>query len=87
MEGSANGYILGYSNQFGSWEYRAYWTAPFFVFVDGMVCFEDGEPLGPIHCDDLDHARSHLRHGGTLLDSEFREIDLAAALGQLMVAA
>lgn len=87
MEGSANGFILGYSNRFGSWEYRAYWSAPFFVFVDGMECPEDGEPLGPIHCDDLDHARSHLRRGGWLLDSEFREIDLESALAQTRVAA
>lgn len=71
MEGSANGYILKYENQFGSWDYRAYWPAPYFVFVDEMESAEDAEPLGLIHCDDLDHARSLLRHGGTLLDSEF----------------
>jgi hypothetical protein len=76
MEGSANGFILGYSNGYGSWEFRATWPAPYFVFVDGMVDADDGEPLGLIHCDDLDHALRHVRLGGKLLDSSFVEADV-----------
>ncbi len=74
MEGSANGFILHYSNEFGSWEYRASWAAPYFVFVDGMYAPEDVEPLGTIHCETLEDAQRKLRLGGTLLDANFLEV-------------
>ncbi len=71
---SANGYLITYTNAFGTWEYHATWASPYFVFVDGMVCSEDEEPLGPIHCETLADAQRKAALGGTILDAGFEVV-------------
>lgn len=65
---SANGYVL----DVGGFELRASWQAPFFVLVVDDV--DEAERSAPllIHCDSLEHARSHR---GVVLNATFEKVD------------
>lgn len=64
---SANGYAIDCDGVV----LVASWPAPYFVLVTPAA---DGDEPMLIHCDDLEHALRHARHGGVVLDSAFEPV-------------